>query len=90
MNTINMPGFTGEAALYKSVGHYQSNGGVRFQGGVRGTISGCLRNTQTTRTTCEACGCIASFFNCDCGNSQTKLKCIDNGGPGKRQLLTAF
>jgi hypothetical protein len=87
---MNIPGFTAEAALYKSVGHYESDGAERSRGEIRGAISPCLQNTGTTRTICRDCGCIPSFFNCDCGNSKIKLKCIENGGPGKLQLSPGF
>lgn len=41
-----------------------------------------------TREVCEACGCVASDKACDCGTrpAQTKLDCIDNGGPVKKEL----
>lgn len=90
MTTRNIPGFTGEASLYESAGHYATNGDVRFQGDVRRSISASLQNTGTTRTICTACGCIASFFNCDCGNSKRKLACVENGGPGKGLFSTTF
>ena len=80
---MNLPGFTAEGSLYEPVANYGSNGGMHFQGGARGSIAAALQNTATTREICRACGCIPSFFSCDCGNSKFKLACIEKGGPGK-------
>jgi len=84
MNTINMPGFTAEASLYKTNGHYLIAGTPNDLVGSRRVLPQ-LQNLGwgTTREVCTACGCTLSFFNCDCGNSRHKLDCIRNGGPSR-------
>lgn len=79
---MNMPAFTADASLYKASGHYRIAGTSGELLGSRGVLLQ-LRNLGwgTTRDVCTACGCTLSFFNCDCGNSQSKLECIRNGGP---------
>lgn len=81
---MRIPGFSAEASLYKTSGHY------RVAGARKGLTYGWevlpqLQNLSwgTTRDVCTACGCKLSFFNCDCGNSSSKLDCIRNGGPAQ-------
>lgn len=80
MNTMNMPGFTGEASLYKTSGHYRIVGTPDDLLGSRGV----LPQLYTTRAVCRACGCTLSEVACDCGQGESasaKLDCIRNGGP---------
>jgi hypothetical protein len=79
---MNMPGFTADASLYKLSGHYRVAGSPDALVGSRGILLQLINLGEgTTRGVCTACGCVASFFNCDCGNSQRKLACVRNGGP---------
>jgi len=93
MNTMNTPGFTAEASLYKTSGHYRTADTLNDLVGSRGVLP--QRDNDTVWTTdkvCTACGCSVSGFVCNCGlrPSQKKLDCIQNGGPDKRQLSTTF
>jgi hypothetical protein len=86
---MKIPGFTAEASLYKTGESYRIVGTPNDLVGSRGVLPQ-LRNLGwgTTRDVCTACGCTLSFFNCDCGNSSSKLDCIRNGGPVRSSLLT--
>ncbi len=84
---MKIPGFTAEASLYKTCGHYRIVGTPNDLVGSRGVLPQ-LRNQDgiwTTDKVCTACGCTVRGFACDCGlrPSPTKLDCIRNGGPGR-------
>ena len=84
MITARTPGFTADASLYNASNNYRMAGGPSDM--VRSPrVLPQLQSLGwgTSRDVCTACGCIASFFNCDCGNSQRKLDCIRNGGPSR-------
>src|SRR6266852_4512798 len=93
MNTLKMPGFTGEASLYRITVQY------RMIGGADGMISsqGLLPQLQnegtiwTTSQICEACGCTVSGFQCNCGlrPDPRKVDCINNGGPTKLAVFNS-
>jgi hypothetical protein len=91
MKTMNLPGFTADASLYRTSGHYRPTGTLNVLVGDRGVLPQ-RDNVYTTDTVCQACGCSVSGFVCNCGlrPSQQKLDCIQNGGPDKRPLLTRF
>ena len=81
---MKMPGLTAEASLYKISGHYRVAGTPNDSVGSRGVLLQLINlGWGTTRDVCTACGCVAIFFNCDCGNSKRRLDCIRNGGPGR-------
>lgn len=93
MKTMNLPGFTADASLYKTSGHYRTDGTLSEMAADRGILAQRDNDTDyTTDQVCKACGCSVSGFVCNCGArpSQGKLDCIRNGGPDKRRLLTGF
>lgn len=84
MNSINIPGFTAEASIYKTGGPYWMVGAPNDPAGTRGVLAQLDNDTVwTTDSVCKACGCTVQGFTCNCGlrPSQTKLDCIRNGGP---------
>lgn len=84
MNSVKMPGFTGEASLYMSSEHYRAAGAGN---GIAASpeVLPQLRTIWTTADICEACGCSVSGFQCNCGlrPDPRKVECINNGGPSK-------
>ena len=85
MNTINIPGFTAEASIYKTGGPYWMSGAPNDSAAGRGVLAQADDTVWTTSSICEACGCSVSGFICNCGlrPSEAKLECIRNGGPKK-------
>jgi hypothetical protein len=92
MNTMNMPGFTAEAALGKTSGHYRIVGIPHDMVGRHGAMPQ-LQNQDdwTTDKICKACGCKVNGFICDCGlrPRPDKLECIRNGGPARAVSVRA-
>lgn len=86
MNAMNMPGFTAETSLYKTIEHYRVAGSLNDLAGSLGVLPQLpKRDDWTTDKVCKACGCTVKGFACDCGlnPSPTKLECIRNGGPAQ-------
>jgi hypothetical protein len=85
MGPTNMPGFTAEASLSKTRGHYRMAGTPGDVVGGRGAVPQLANDTWTTDKVCKACGCTVKGFVCDCGlrPRPDKLECIKNGGPTK-------
>ncbi len=81
----SLPGFTAEASLYKSCGHYlaASSSSDGPAGGQRILPQLQDDTVWTTDKVCTACGCTVSGFTCNCGlrPRPDKLECIRNGGP---------
>src|SRR5690349_504856 len=93
MKTKNLPGFTAEASLYQTSGHYRTGRALNDLVGDGQVLP--QRDDDTVWTNdkvCTACGCSVSGFVCNCGlrPSQKKLDCIKNGGPDKPALVTRF
>ena len=71
MNTINMPGFTAEAALFRTSRHYQLEPAIGFSG-ERDTLlypsfSSCQSsNGNSCNCRPEYC-CVSGPTNCECG-----------------------
>ena len=89
---MNLPGFTAEASLYKTRGHYLT-GAPDDSGGGRGVLPQLQDDTiWTTDKICEACGCTVSGFQCNCGlrPDPKKVECIKNGGPSKVVSVLGF
>ena len=89
---MNIPGFTAEAALYTTSGHYRSAGTPNDLAGSRGVLAQLQnQDTWTTDKVCKACGCTVSGFVCNCGlrPRPDKLECIRNGGPGRAVSVLA-
>ena len=74
MNTMNMPGFTAEASLYKTSGHYQAD---RSRGDYRhGQSADSHGQLVVPAGTCEECEMMAD---------DREAYCYDNVPPGPLQ-----